>query len=72
MGKALDLMERAFVSIIDNRELMLNEDFMMNELFSDIAKTAVNPFKTYLEYMFEENLGNNGLSGNILLPWDLL
>jgi hypothetical protein len=72
MGKALDLMERAFESIIDNRELMLNEDFMMNKLFSDIAKTAVNPFKTYLEYMFEENLGNNGLSGNKVLPWDLL
>jgi hypothetical protein len=71
MGKALDLMERAFKSIIDNGELMLDEDFRMNELFSDIAKT-VNPFKTYLEYMFEEKLSNAGLSRDKALPWDLL
>jgi hypothetical protein len=41
MGKALDLMERAFESIIDNGELMLDEDFMINELFSDIAELLI-------------------------------
>jgi hypothetical protein len=72
MGNTFRLMERAFESIIDNGELMLDEDFMMNELFSDIAETVDDPFKTYLEYMFEEKLSNAGLSGDKVLHWDLL
>ena len=50
MGKALDAMEMAFDSILDNGELILDEDFMMNKLFFDLSHT-IDPFKEYLDYV---------------------
>jgi hypothetical protein len=72
MGKALDIMESAFESIIDDPSKFLDEDFMMG-LFTEIT-TKVDPFKAYLEYMFEEKLGNivvNSTSDDDkILPYD--
>eukprot|EP00956_Cyclotella_meneghiniana_P008423 scaffold11328_cov66-Cyclotella_meneghiniana.AAC.8 len=56
MGKALDTLEAAFEAIIEDPSKFLDEDFMMG-LFSEISD-KVDPFKAYLEYMFEEKLGN--------------
>jgi hypothetical protein len=56
MGKALDAMEKAFEQILDNGELIFDEDFMMNQMFVELSET-IDPFKRYLEFMFEEKLG---------------
>ena len=56
MGKALDILEDAFEAIIEDPSKFFDEDFMMG-LFSEISD-KVDPFKAYLEYMFEEKLGN--------------
>ena len=40
MGKALDSMESAFENIMSNGELIYDEDFMMNTMFSEIMETA--------------------------------
>jgi hypothetical protein len=56
MGRVLDIMETAFMEIIDDPSKFLDEDFMMG-LFSEIS-TQVDPFKAYHEYMFEEKLSN--------------
>eukprot|EP00956_Cyclotella_meneghiniana_P019144 scaffold32561_cov32-Cyclotella_meneghiniana.AAC.5 len=56
MGKALDTLEAAFEAIIEDPSKFLDEDFMMG-LFSEISD-KVDPFKAYLEYMFEKKLGN--------------
>jgi hypothetical protein len=71
MGKALDSMEAAFESILDDGELIVDEDFMMNNLFLDLSET-IDPFKEYLEYVFEEKRSIVGSSGDKVLPWDLL
>ena len=56
MGKALDLMERAFESILNNGCLIYDQDFMMDSIFAKISKT-VDPFREYLNYMWEEKGG---------------
>ena len=72
MGKALDLMETTFKSIVDDPKLILDEDFMMS-IFSEISET-VDPFQEYLTYMFEEKLSPTiSKSTSIddkVLPWD--
>eukprot|EP00956_Cyclotella_meneghiniana_P011123 scaffold15566_cov34-Cyclotella_meneghiniana.AAC.1 len=74
MGKALDIMESAFMEIIDDPGKFLDEDFMMG-LFSEISD-KVDPFKAYLEYMFEEKLGNvvenTKSEDDKVLPYDLI
>ena len=49
----------------------MDEDFMMNKLLLDLSET-IDPFKEYLEYMFEEKMSIVGSSGDKVLPWDLL
>lgn len=74
MGKALDIMESAFMEIIDDPSKFLDEDYMMG-LFSEISE-KVDPFKAYLEYMFEEKLGNivenTKSEDDKVLPYDQL
>ena len=74
MGKALDIMESAFMEIIDDPSKFLDEDFMMG-LFSEISD-KVDPFKAYLEYMFEEKFGNvvenTKSEDDKVLPYDLI
>jgi hypothetical protein len=55
-GTALDLMETMFNAVLDNGELVFDEDFMMTQMFSSISK-QVDPFREYLQYMFEEKWG---------------
>jgi hypothetical protein len=73
MGKALDAMEKAFEQILDNGELIFDEDFMMNQMFVELSET-IDPFKRYLEFMFEEKLSRaiGGKDEDKVLPWDLL
>ena len=56
MGKALDLMETAFESIINDGSLIYDEDFMMNSIFAEISNT-VDPFREYLQYMWVKKSG---------------
>ena len=73
MGEALDAMEKAFESILDNCELILDEDFMMNQIFADITE-RVDPFREYIEYMWMERSGHavSKKSEDKVLPFDLL
>jgi hypothetical protein len=57
IGLTLDLVEVAFESIIDAPELILGEDFMMGIFSKSLEK--MDPFQTYLWYMFEEKLSLN-------------
>ena len=50
-------MERAFVGILENGELILDEDYTM-KIF-DYISGSMDPFRNYLEYMFEEKLSMN-------------
>ncbi len=65
-------METAFMKIIDDPSKFLDEDFIMG-LFSEIS-AQVDPFKAYLEYMFEEKLSNivenSILDEDKVLPYD--
>ena len=54
MGKAIDLLEVALMKIENDGQLFLSHQFMM-EIFKEIADTVV-PFRTYIQYMFEEKL----------------
>ena len=73
MGFALDAMETAFESILDNGELILDEDFMMNQIFADIS-SRVDPFREYMEYMWMERTSHvvSKKSEDKVLPYDLL
>ena len=62
MGKALDLMERAFESILNNGSLIYDEAFMMDSIFAKISKT-VDPFCEYLNYMWVKK-GGYRVDGN--------
>ncbi len=73
MGKALDLMERAFESILNNGSLIYDEAFMMDSIFAEISET-VDPFCKYLKYMWVEK-GRYRVDGNQddkVLPVDKL
>ena len=52
MGKALDAMEHAFETILDNGELCLDEEFMMERMFEPIT-SKIPPLREYLEHIFE-------------------
>ena len=74
MGKLLDIMEDRFEEISKKGELLLDEDFMM-DMFLEIAE-KVDPFATYLEFMFTEKQnrsvgGTNSEDGRVL-PYDEL
>ena len=71
MGKALDAMEYSFEMILNNGELSLDEQFMMNHLFMDLSDT-IDPFREYLEFMFEDKLSKTRWSDEKVLPWDHL
>jgi hypothetical protein len=72
MGRTLDIVETAFMKIIDDPSKFLDVDFMMG-LFSEIF-AQVDPFKAYLEYMFEEKLSNivenSKLDDDKVVPYD--
>lgn len=74
MGGALDLMENAFNKITVNNTVIFDEDFMM-EIFLEISNN-VDPFNSYLEYMFSEKLSDLMTPGTTLddtvLPYELL
>ena len=73
MGSALDAMEESFEMILDNGELIFDEDFMMNQMFAKLTST-IDPFRQYLEFMFEEKLSSapSGNDEDKVFPWDLL
>ena len=73
MGKALDLMETAFESILNDGSLIYDEAFMMDSIFAEISNT-VDPFREYLTYMSEEKGGYrvNGNQDDKFLPVDEL
>ena len=52
MSKVVDLMEKTFSEITKDKNLMLDDDFMMN-IFEPMAK-KIKTFKEYLTYKFEE------------------
>ncbi len=56
MGRAVQLLYDAFVSIQENGSLLLDHDFIMN-IFSSLY-TELQPFKEYLDYHLEEKEGN--------------
>mmetsp|Transcript_16339 Transcript_16339/g.35368 ORF Transcript_16339/g.35368 Transcript_16339/m.35368 type:complete len:195 (-) Transcript_16339:349-933(-) len=74
LGKMLDLFDDAFKEIMEDGSLFLDEDFMMKIL--DDLEIKIDPFKDYVEYMFEEKKGN--LVGGCtpkedkVMPFDLL
>lgn len=57
MGKALDLMETAFESILNDGSLIYDEEFMMNSIFAEITESSVDPFRENLQYMWVEKSG---------------
>ena len=73
MTKAVELMEKSFAEITKDRNLMLDDDFMMN-IFEPLAR-KINPFKEYLTYMFEEQqsfpVGSQAEEDKVY-PYDLL
>ena len=74
MGIVVDLIEKAMISVSEDGELLLDEDFMMN-IFSD-KEDCVDPFADYITHLFEEKQ-SNGVSGSRrkedkVLPFDLL
>ncbi len=73
MGWCADLLESAFMEIVNNPSLYLNEDFVMG-IFSPIA-TKVTPLADYLKFMFEEKqtfaLGSRK-QDDLWLPYDEL
>ena len=73
MPKAVELMEKSFAEITKDRNLMLDDDFMMN-IFEPLAR-KINPFKEYLTYMFEEQqsfpVGSQAEEDKVY-PYDLL
>jgi hypothetical protein len=74
MGKLLGTVEDWFEEISKKRELLLDEDFI-KDMFMEIAD-KVDPFATYLEFMFTEKEsrivgGMNSEDGKVL-PYDEL
>ena len=70
---ALDAMEKAFESILDNGNLILDEVFMMNQIFAVISE-RVDPFREYIKYMWMEKSGHavsKKSENNKVLPFDL-
>ena len=51
MSNAVDSMEKAIAEITKDRNLILDDDFMMKH-FEALAK-KIKPFKEYLTYIFE-------------------
>ncbi len=74
MGTLLDIMEDRFEEISKKGELLLDEDFMM-DMFLGIAD-KVDPFATYLEFMFTEkqcqSVGRTNSEDGRVLPYDEL
>ncbi len=56
MGQTVDLMKDAFEKIACDREMLLNEEFMMN-IFQPIVN-QVEPFAKYLEFIFEKKVAH--------------
>ena len=75
MGTMLDLMEECFVAITDNGMLMLDESYMMDNMFSNIT-SKVDPFQEYLGFIFRKKLSKQIDSSNNVdykvLPYDVL
>jgi hypothetical protein len=74
MGKLLNIMEDWFEEISKKGEQLLDEDFMMDISLEIAAK--LDPFATYLEFMFTEKQsrsvgGINSEDGRVL-PYDEL
>ena len=74
MGRAVDLLEKAMLQVVDNSELFLDEEFMMS-MFSEITDD-IDPFQQYMEYMFEEKqsnpVGGSRAADTKTLPFDEL
>jgi hypothetical protein len=73
MGKALDLMETAFESVLNDGSLIYDEEFMMNSIFAEIS-AEVDPFREYLQYVWVEKSGYTvaGPRDETVLPIDEL
>jgi hypothetical protein len=56
MGRAITLLQDAFVEVQGNGALLLEENFLI-KIFSPLYKD-IPPFKEYLDYHFEEKEGN--------------
>ena len=74
MGRMLDIMEDRFQEISRNRELLSDEEFMM-DMFVEI-ENKVDPFAEYLDFMFTEKqsrcVGRSQLEKDKVLPYDEL
>ena len=57
MGLVFDKLESVMSEVSENRESMLNEDYIVN-IISDLQKT-INPFNEYLSFNFEEKTCNS-------------
>lgn len=55
-GKTVDLMESSFTKVCDDKNLILNEDFIMN-IFSPIV-AKLPSLNDHLAYTFEEKVAN--------------
>ena len=73
MASVIDIMDAAFLQVLDDGEKMLDETFMMG--IFDSLKEQIPPFRDYLTYIFEEKqgslIGPHQLEDRIL-PWDQL
>ena len=56
MGRAITLLNDAFVEIQSDGSLLLEQEFIMN-IFS-LLYEEIPPLKEYLDYHFEEKEGN--------------
>jgi hypothetical protein len=72
MSTVLDCMEDAFEAILDDPELFLDEDFMLNQIFSSISE-KVDPFREYITHMYEQKvtLTVSGINNDDLFYDDL-
>ena len=52
MGKMLDILEKAFDSVIDDSSLIMDESFMMG-IFDEL-KIELPPFQEYIYFIYEK------------------
>jgi hypothetical protein len=72
MGKVLTCREQSFESIIDDPSLILDKEFMLEQMFKVISD-QVDPFTEYIEHMYEQKvtLSVTGVNNDDLFYDDL-
>lgn len=67
----VDAMDNAFQAIRADSSLILDEEFMMEKIFSEIS-SKVDPFKAYLEYSYGQKLSATVGGGAKVKPYEIL